>query len=618
MKKRILAGLMALVMLLGITACGNQKDKDNAALTVYLWDKSMTEALTPWLEAQFPDIDFTFVIGYNTMDFYTDLNERGSLPDIITCRRFSLNDAAHLSDLLLDLSETNLVGSFYDSYIENNREPGGAIRWLPMCAEVDGYIANADLFAEHGIPLPTNYAEFAEVCRQFDALGLRGYLNDYREDYSCMEALQGCAIPELMTAEGIAWRGAYESETQEGQVGLDDTVWPAAFAKCEQYLRDTMVQPEEITMDFAEMKSAFVEGRAAIMRGTASDCAQFRKEEGINAVMLPYFGETAEENWLLTYPTCQVAVNKDVAQDPEKTDAVMRVLEAMFSEEGQRRTAVNNAVLSYNKNVDIAINDVFSQVMDCLDSNHLYMRLASTEMFAISKDVVQKMICGEYGPEEAYAAFHRQLTTASEQTPTEVVTTQETGYAYEMGEHGSPAASAVANTLRRQWGSDIAIGCSSVVTGPVFAGDYTRQQLNWLLANRLAIWHGTLTGGELRDLMAWLVNEKEDGANPIRHKNLIPVTSGMEYSLTDNGDGTDTLGELTANGKPLEENTVYSVMLFGDLDYIESPIYGSSPMPEPLKAKLKTSDQNIYTLFCSGLEGGRQLEAPTEYVTVLR
>ena len=92
------------------------------------------------------------------MEFYTDLDERGALPDIITCRRFSLNDAAHLSDKLLDLSQTNVVGSFYDSYIDNNREPGGAVRWLPMCAEVDGYIANVSLFEETGIPLPTNYA----------------------------------------------------------------------------------------------------------------------------------------------------------------------------------------------------------------------------------------------------------------------------------------------------------------------------------------------------------------------------------------------------------------------------------------------------------------------------
>ena len=98
MKKRVLAAILILVMMFGITCCGIRQDTGQVKITMYLWDKSMTRAFTPWLEAQFPDIDFTFVIGYNSMDYYKDLNERGALPDIITCRRFSLNDAAQMSD----------------------------------------------------------------------------------------------------------------------------------------------------------------------------------------------------------------------------------------------------------------------------------------------------------------------------------------------------------------------------------------------------------------------------------------------------------------------------------------------------------------------------------------
>ena len=616
MKKRVLAAILILVMMFGITCCGIRQDKGQVQITMYLWDKSMTRAFTPWLEAQFPDIDFTFVIGYNSMDYYKDLNERGALPDIITCRRFSLNDAAQMSDMLMDLSQTEVVGSYYDTYIENNREPGGAIRWLPMCAEVDGYIANADLFEEYDIPLPENYGEFAEVCRRFDELGLTGYVNDYREDYSCMEALQGCGIPELMTMDGTLWRAEYESETADAPVGLDEKVWPAVFETFEQYLKDTGVRPEDTKMDYETMRSALLEGKAAIIRGTASGCVTLREDEGIHTVTLPYFGDTAEENWLLTYPTCQVALNKDLDQDQAKCDAVMQVLEAMFSEEGHKRIAADNAVLSYNKNVDIEINDVFSQVMDCINSNRLYMRLASAEMFAISKNVVQNMISGTYGAEEAYRDFHAQLISEGDDVTPDAWTSQKTGYDYAFGKNGSPAASAVVNTLRSQWGSDLAIGYSSVVTTSVFEGDYSEQQLNWLVANREAMRSGQLTGAEVKELMEWLVNVKADGSNPIRHKNLLPVTSGMEYELTDQGDGTYTLGEIRVNGKPLDENAVYSVAIFGDMDYMEAPIYCNCPMPERLDQKLAAVDTNVYTLFREALAGGKQLEAPTEYVTM--
>lgn len=619
MKKRLIAVLLAFVVLASVIGCetGKHKEKDQVEISMYLWDKSMSKELTPWLQEQFPDIDFTFVVGYNTMDYYTDLHERGALPDIITCRRFSLNDAAHLSDFLMDLSQTEVVGSFYDSYIENNRETNGAIRWLPMCAEVDGYIANVDLFEAYGIPLPTNYTEFANACQRFEKMGIYGYVNDYSEDYSCMEALQGCAISELMTMEGILWRSRYESEGTGEQVGLDDVVWPVVFEKFEQYIQDTFLKPEDAEMSFDFAKTAFVEGKAAIMRGTASDCVVLRNNDNLNSVMLPYFGETKEDNWLLTYPSFQVAVNKNVEQDEEKSDAVNRVLEAMFSEEGQRKAATENAVLSYNKNVNIELNEVFAQVEDCVNRNHLYIRLASTEMFSISRDVVQKMIRGEYGTREAYDDFNAQFTTVKDTTVHESVTTQNTGYAYEIGEHGSPAASAVVNTVRRQQGSDVVVGYSSVISEPVYEGDYTAQQLNWLVANRVMVHNGQLTGSEIRQLMEWLINVKEDGSNPIRHKNLIPVTGGMEYTMTDNGDGTYQLEKVTVNGKALDEKKRYSVTIFGDDNYMEASYYCNCPMPQELAEKLEPGDENVSVILNKALAGGSQMETPTEYVTIL-
>ena len=62
----------------------------------------------------------------------------------------------------------------------------------------------------------------------------------------------------------------------------------------------------------------------------------------------------------------------------------------------------------------------------------------------------------------------------------------------------------------------------------------------------------------------------------------------------------------------------YKLTDHGDDNYIQSPIYGNSPMPEELSSKMEASDTNIYTLFFTALEGGYQLEEPTEYVTFSR
>lgn len=614
MKHRMAVLMICVLLLLGLTGC-RWKENSKIPITMYLWDKPMMKELTPWLEEQFPDIDFTFVTGYNTMDYYIDLKDRGALPDIITCRRFSLNDAAYLSDSLLDLSKTDAVGSYYDSYIENNRETGGAVRWLPLCAEVDGYIANVDLFESNNISIPTNEKEFADACKQFETLGIRGYTNDYRMDYSCMEALQGSAITDLMTLDGIMWRSEYESETEDNPVSLDNKIWPVVFEKFEQYLKDTRVTPEDVDVTYEQMRDSFLEGKSAIVRGTAEHCIAFR-EAGINAVMLPYYGKTKEDSWILTYPAFQVAVNNEVELDEKKKVAINRVLEAMLSEEGQKHVAAGNAMLTYNKNVDFQVNEVFSQVRDCFDSNHMYMRLASTEMFAISRDVVHKMISGEYDAKAAYDDFSAQLIARNDSDEVEHITTLSKGYEYAFGEHGSPAASAVMNTLHKQCGDDITIGIAGVVSSSVFEGDYNVNQLNRLLDKEEYMVSGKLTGTQVRLLMEWLVNVKEDGSNPIRHKNLMPVTSGMEYKVKNNGDGTYTLKELTINGKQLDADTEYTITMFGDIVFLEDSLYCNCSMPEALKNKMEIKNQNVYELFRETLKGDKQLAEPTNYITV--
>ncbi|MDO4515479.1 MAG: carbohydrate ABC transporter substrate-binding protein, partial [Lachnospiraceae bacterium] len=134
-KKRLISLLLTVVMAVTLFAgCGKQSGNTEKAesdgkisISMYMWDRSMFKELTPWLEEKFPDIEFTFVQSYNTMDYYKDLLARGEeMPDIITCRRFSLNDAACLADELMDLSTSEAAGTFYSSYLDVNRESSGA------------------------------------------------------------------------------------------------------------------------------------------------------------------------------------------------------------------------------------------------------------------------------------------------------------------------------------------------------------------------------------------------------------------------------------------------------------------------------------------------------------
>ena len=629
-KKKLISLLLAATMAVTMFAgCGKQKGSTEKtetdgkiSISMYMWDRSMFKELSPWLEQKFPDVEFTFVQSYNSMEYYKDLLARGEeMPDIITCRRFSLNDAAPLADQLMDLSKSEVAGTFYTSYLDVNRENSGAIRWLPMCAEVDSIVANKDLFDQYHIPLPTNYSEFVAAIDAFEAVGIKGFQTDWYYDYSCLETMQGCAIPELMSLEGTQWRMDYESETEDNQVGLDDVVWPKVFEKYEQFLKDVRFQPGDEEMQFSVVTEPFRKGETAMFRNTAALADSIMQEDGMNCVMLPYFGETAEDNWLLTYPMCQLAVSRQVELDEAKKAAVMEVLMAIFSEEGQKHVAAGTSVLSYNKEVKISPTDSLQYVQDCIDSNHLYMRLASTEVFAISQDVGHKMMVGEYDAQGAYEDFNAQITNYKNPEAEEVLFTQKTAYSNDFGVHGSPAASSLMNTLREANEDQIAIGYASVASSPVFAGDYTMQQVKWIMTFRNAIYRGEYTGEEIRRIMDWLVNVKEDGSNPIRHWNQMPVTSGLEYTVTETERGKFALGDITVNGKRLDDNTVYTVLLVGADTYLEQPTFCNCPMPEDLKNKREDYYVNDYTsqeYIKIALEKTQQFVEPTEYVTIVQ
>ena len=56
-----------------------------------------------------------------------------------------------------------------------------------------------------------------------------------------------------------------------------------------------------------------------------------------------------------------------------------------------------------------------------------------------------------------------------------------------------------------------------MVTEPIYQGDYTLQQFKWLTSSKTDVYFAQYTGAEIRQVMEWLVNVKENGVNPVRY-----------------------------------------------------------------------------------------------------
>ncbi len=155
--------LLALAALLLLSGCGGQRD-GRETVTVALWSDQLTAGYGQYLRQAFPEVDFVFYTATNSSDFYRFKERQGDLPDILTLRRFSLNDVADWKDSLADLSDSGLTAAFPQSYLRSYTYSDGTVNWLPVCGEIDSILVNKTLLEENGIGVPRSCEEFAEAC----------------------------------------------------------------------------------------------------------------------------------------------------------------------------------------------------------------------------------------------------------------------------------------------------------------------------------------------------------------------------------------------------------------------------------------------------------------------
>ena len=557
---RVLPGFLVMVTVISLlSGCGGKsaEKEDAETITVYLWSTSLYEKYAPYVQDQLPDINVEFVVGNNNLDFYKFLKENGGLPDIITCCRFSLHDASPLKDSLMDLSTTNAAGAVYDSYLSNFMNEDGSVNWVPVCADAHGFIANKDLFEKYDIPLPTDYESFVFACQAFDKVGIRGFTADYYYDYTCMETLQGLSASELSSVEGRKWRTIYSDPDNTKREGLDSIIWPEAFENMEQFIKDTGLSPADLDMNYDDIVEMYQSGKLAMYFGSSSGVKMFQ-DQGINTTFLPFFQKNGEK-WLMTTPYFQVALNSDLTKDATRRKKAMKVLNTMLSKDAQNRVISDGQdLLSYSQDVDLKLTEYLKDVKPVIEENHMYIRIASNDFFSVSKDVVSKMITGEYDAEQAYQSFNSQLLeekSASEK----VILDSKKSYSNRFHSSGGNAAySVMANTLRGIYGTDVLIATGNSFTGNVLKAGYTKKMVgSMIMPNSLSAYSSKMSGAELKETVKNFIEGYEGGFIPF-NRGSLPVFSGISVEIKETDDGY-TLSKVTKDGKKVQDNDTFTV-----------------------------------------------------------
>ena len=614
--RRLLSAFAALVIGLSVlTGCGTktaenvEKQEDAQTIQVYLWTNNLYETYAPYIQSQLPDVNIEFIVGNNDLDFYKFLEENGGLPDIITSCRFSLHDAAPLKDSLMNLALTNEAGAVYNTYLNSFKNEDGSVNWLPVCADAHGFVVNRSLFEQYGIPLPTDYESFVSACQAFEKVGIRGFTADYTYDYTCMETLQGLSAAELTTTDGRRWRTAYSDPASTARVGLDDTVWPGAFERMAQFIQDTHLTADDLENTYDDVTGMFRNGEAAMYFGSSAGVKVFQ-DEGIDTTFLPFFSQNGEK-WIMTTPYFQIVLNRDLEQDTARREKAMKVLNVMLSEEAQSRIVADGQdLLSYSQNVPLRLTEYMKDVRDVVEENHMYIRIASNDFFAVSKDVVSKMIAGEYTAQQAYRAFNAQLLAEETPADDEIVLTSGKSYSNVFHANGGSASfSVMANTLRGVYGTDVLLATANSFTGSVLQADYNKKMAaSMIMPNGLMSRQRTMTGAELKETVRAFVEGCEGGFVPF-NRGSLPVVSGIAVEVKEAG-GSYTLTGITRNGQPLRDDDTVTVTCLAAENQMEALLASESGTSLDGDTWVK----NRWRDHLSG--GGAALAEPENYMTL--
>ena len=611
MKKKGIKNALSLLLVIGLSVslmlgCNKKTTKEKQTIQVYLWTTSLYEKYASYIQSQLPDVNIEFIVGNNDLDFYTFLDKNGGLPDIITNCRFSLHDASPLKNHLMDLSTTNAAGAVYNSYLNNFMNQDGSVNWLPVCADAHGFVVNKDLFEQYNIPLPTDYDSFVNACKKFEEAGIRGFVSDYMYDYTCMETLQGLSANELSSSAGRKWRTAYSDPESTEKVGLDETVWPGAFERLEQFIQDTKLSKDDLALNYDDVMDMFQNAKVAMYFGSSAG-VKINQEHGINTIFLPFFEENSE-GWLMTTPFFQVALNKNLEKDEDRRNAAMKVLNTMLSADAQNIIADGQDTLSYSQDVPLVLTDYLKDVKDVVAANHMYIRIASNDFFRISQDVVSKMIAGEYGAQEAYEDFNAQLKQEDTNEDENIVLTPSKAYSSTFEcDGGNEAYSVMANTLRNCYQSDVLIATANSFTANVLQAEYTEKMAGYMIMpNSLSAYHKQVNGTELTDIVKCFVEGIEGGFVPFNQGSL-PVFSGISVEVKEEN-GCYTLVEIMKDGKRIDDHDTFTLTCLATEKNMTPLLNGDTFTEDKIKVRQTWLD------YVSS--GNGKLVEPEKYITV--
>ena len=355
MYKKAAASVMAVILAIGMTACGSSGssgDADAASTAAAGGESTSQESPAQSDAASSEQVSFSFwqaqpeyqtaaqnlvkaymdehpnvTIELITDDISVNLKTRlqsGDIPEIFYTEGYSV--MAAYSDYLTDLSGQPWASQIMESAREAVTLDGKVVGF-PTTFAGEGVCYNKKMFAEHGWEVPTTLTEFKALCEQIQSEGITPFTNQFADSWLLGQLMSGAAythIPDTQKFTDDLYAGTATFAGNEQMQGFFDTV-------------DLLLQyglPDPMSYSWNEACTAFAtEQSAMLFEGDWiwSTIEPIDPEIEVGMFAIPT-SENPEENKLLT----DVNMVLNVGKGSENPEAAMEFLNWMATDEKAR------------------------------------------------------------------------------------------------------------------------------------------------------------------------------------------------------------------------------------------------------------------------------------------
>ena len=412
MMKKILYMLLAVVMILGLSACGSEKQEaateegfspsldtsaDGQIIVAGGYDNfEALEAEFDKFNEYYPNVELTFtkVDDYNNMiGMVLDGNDA---PDIYVNYSWMYGRDQYQSciDHAEDLADSSL-GLDLDCIRSNIilKTDDGTLPMVPVFANTYGMLVNNSLFEKEGLSIPKTYEELVEVCKAFSEKGyespMMGFTNE--ETTSIFSVTAYPFFCETMANDAEAVKKFNDLDPSAGkymQPTLEKTV---------QFLNDGCVNLDacsEIEDNYEAVILRFFEGDVPMMACSGDTVSGTKKRESQSEAFIANPFEytfvpvpmSDEGVSFLDMPNLQFSVNKDSAN----LDMANEFMRFLITPQELNEMAQNKGLMSPTK--DLSFNSMYAAFGDVPKS-----RILSPEVIGLTDDAVIQLRQAVYG-----------------------------------------------------------------------------------------------------------------------------------------------------------------------------------------------------------------------------